>query len=401
LKNTNNVVITIASNRSFYTLDGGKAWSESKKEGGKTEFGDPALVSDGKGNFLGFHFSRAMDKGAGGPGVPHIVYQASEDEGKSWTPGLPLVEGAVHDQARPRVSVHPIKKEVVCITWTELDSRDTTGCHSNIFFSESPNDGKRWSQPRQINQIPGDCTDGSNMLLGTAPVLNADGKLFVAWFNQGVIFFDRSYDGGQTWLGTDLAIGRRQGTGSMNIPGFNRSNSLPVLAIDNSNSFHRGSLYLVWADQSNGEQDADIWFMRSSNRGDLWSQPKRVNQDGPGKQQFFPWIAVDEATGVIYIVYHDRRAYDDLRTDVYVAYSVDGGLKFKEIKVNENPFVPSAQKPLSDHAGIAAFKGVIAPVWTSQDEHGASLWTALLKQEDYIKKEDMPRFQQIRTRPPH
>jgi len=171
-----------------------------------------------------------------------------------------------------------------------------------------------------------------------------------------------------------------------------------MLAVDNSLSYFRGSLYVVWADQSKGENDSDIWFIRSTNRGDLWTQPRRVNMDSTGKHQFLPSIAVDEATGILYILYYDRRAYDDLRTDVYLAYSTDGGTKFTEVKISQSPFVPVAEKPFADHIAVAAFKGVIAPVWTRMDDSGMSVWTSLLKQGDLVKKEDVPRLQQLRRR---
>jgi hypothetical protein len=233
---------------------------------------------------------------------------------------------------------------------------------------------------------------------GAAPAINADGKLFVAWSNGGVIYLDRSYDGGKTWLSNDLAIGRHPGGGQITVPGIQRCHSTPVLAVDNSLSYLRGTLYLVWADQSNGENDTDIWFMRSTNRGDLWTQPRRINMDSIGRHQFLPSLTVDEATGILYIVYYDRRSYDDLRTDVYLAYSTDGGLKFTEVKVSESPFVPVAERPFADHIAITAFKGVIAPVWTRMDDGSTSVWTALLRQGDLIKKEAAPRLQQLRRR---
>jgi hypothetical protein len=104
-------------------------------------------------------------------------------------------------------------------------------------------------------------------------------------------------------------------------------------------------------------------------------------------------MVVDQKTGVIYIVYYDRRAYDDLQTDVYLAYSADGGIKFTEMKISERPFVPTPEKPLGGDLGIAAFKGVIAPVWKRVDESGTSDWVTVLKQEDFIKKEELPKMQ--------
>ena len=171
----------------------------------------------------------------------------------------------------------------------------------------------------------------------------------------------------------------------MDIPGISRCNGMPVLMADNSPGTFRGSLYLVWADQKNGTNDTDIWFMRSTNRGDNWTPPLRLNQDGPGKHQFLPWMAVDQTTGYIYIVYYDRRAYDDNQTDVYVAFSMDGGNTFKEKKISESPFVPTESKFFGDYNNIAAHKGIIAPIWTRMDNQRTSVWTAVLKLDDLLK----------------
>ena len=161
---------------------------------------------------------------------------------------------------------------------------------------------------------------------------------------------------------------------------------MPVLMIDNSKGRLRNSLYLVWADQRNGTNDTDIWFMRSLNGGDMWTQPIRINQDGPGKHQFLPWMSVDEGTGYLYVVYYDRRAYDDLQTDVYIAYSTDGGGTFKEKKISESPFVPTDSKFFGDYTNISAHNGVIAPIWTRMDNGKTSVYTAMIKDSDLFKE---------------
>ena len=156
--------------------------------------------------------------------------------------------------------------------------------------------------------------------------------------------------------------------------------------VDNSQSRAHGSLYLVYADQKNGENDTDIWFIRTTSRGDNWTTPIRINTDGPGKHQFLPWMAVDQTTGNIYIVYYDRRAYDNLQTDVYLAYSTDGGNIFKEKKISETPFVPDDSKSFSKYINIAAHAGIITPIWNRMDNGKTSVWTAVIKQGELLKK---------------
>ena len=222
--------------------------------------------------------------------------------------------------------------------------------------------------------------------MGAMAAVDLKGKIFVAWANNGTIYLDRSYDNARTWLNHDIPVTQQAGGWKLDVPGMKDSNGLPVLILDNSPSRYHGSLYLLWADQRNGKNDSDIWFMRSGNGGDNWSTPVRVNKDEKGKHQFLPWMTVDQTTGYIYAIYYDRRNHDDLQTDVYLAYSVDGGSSFGEVKISESPFVPSVPDCVIEHNNISAHKGVITPVWTRCDDTKASVWTAVIKEADLIKK---------------
>ena len=97
-------------------------------------------------------------------------------------------------------------------------------------------------------------------------------------------------------------------------------------------------------------------------------------------------MAVDQTNGNVYIVYYDRRSYDDLQTDVYLAYSTDGGNTFVEKKISESPFVPEDSKPFSTYINIAAHAGIITPIWTRMDNGKTSVWMTVIKQEELLKK---------------
>ena len=384
-KNPKNIVAGAILDRVMYTLDGGETWKETRLSSPYGVNGDPSLISDAKGHLYYFHLShpnRGEDEW-----LDRIVCQKSTDGGKTWSEGESIGFNPPKDQDKEWVAVHP-KKQVICTTWTQFDKygEKDPNCHSNIMFSISENGGKKWSKAIQLNQNPGDCIDDDNTAEGAVPVIDSEGRIFVAWSNGGHIYLDRSFDGGTMWLTNDLVVAEHPGGWDMNIPGINRANGMPVLMIDNSPSRFHGSLYLLWADQKNGENDTDIWFTRSTSRGDIWTPPVRINKDGPGKHQFFPWMAVDQTTGNIYIVYYDRRAYNDWQTDVYMAYSEDGGNSFKEIKISETPFTPEPGKFFGDYTNISAHKGIIAPIWTRMDNGKTSVWTAIIKSEELIKK---------------
>jgi hypothetical protein len=119
-------------------------------------------------------------------------------------------------------------------------------------------------------------------------------------------------------------------------------------------------------------------LVRSTDYGETWSEPVRVNDDPPGKHQFFTWMAVDPVTGGIYIVFYDRRAHADNQTDVFLAASFDGGSTFENVRISEKPFTPNPTVFFGDYNNISVNGGVIRPIWTRMDGNRTSIWTALI-----------------------
>lgn len=385
----NNMVAGSVLDNVYYTKDAGKTWHKSKLTSSFGVYGDPAVIADTKGNFYYLHLSDPTG-GKGGydsEKLDRIVLQKSEDGGVTWSPGESIGLNHPKDQDKQWATVDG--KGNLYVSWTQFDKYGDPDekCQSNILFSMSKN-GKRWSDPVTISQQPGNCVDDDNTAEGAVPAVTHDGKVFIAWSNGGKIFLDRSFNGGELWLSNDIFVADQVGGWDIDIPGHDRSNGMPVLLADNSKSPYRGSLYIVWADQKNGEDDTDIWFTRSHNFGDNWVLPMRINNDGKGKHQYLPWMAVDQDTGYIYVIYYDRRNYDDHQTDVYLAYSTDGGATFKNVKISEKPFTPQNDRFFGDYNNISAQKGVIAPIWTRMEEGKTSVWTAIIKHEDLAKREE-------------
>lgn len=381
-KDRNNIVAGSMPDNVYYTKDGGQTWTNGKLNCPFGVYGDPSLISDQKGNFYYFHLSGPSDTASGDEEeqADRIVVQKSTDGGKTWSEGESI--GLNSPKAQQREWATTDGHGNVYVSWTQFDRyRDSDStCHSNILFSMSKG-GKKWTEPVVISGTPGDCRDGDGTTAGAMPAVTIDGKVIVAWASQGKILLDRSFNGGERWLMNDVEVAEQPGGWDMNVPGHDRCNGMPVLMTDKSKSPYHGSLYLLWADQRNGQGDTDIWFTRSLNFGDNWATPARVNDDGAGKHQYLPWMAVDPSTGYIYIVYYDRRDYDDNRTDVYLAWSVDGGASFKNTKISERPFIPQNDKLFGNHNNISAHDGIITPVWTRMDDGKTSVWTTIIKHE--------------------
>jgi hypothetical protein len=380
-----NIVVASVLNNVYVTKTGGLSWQKMKVQSSHGVYGDPSLVASSKGTFYFFHLSDPT-QGSGGfetEKLDRIVVQESLDGGLTWSTGESIGLNHPKDQDKEWPAIDG--KGNLYLAWTQFDkygSTDST-CHSNIMFSQSKN-GKKWSEPIQISQIPGNCVDDDNTAEGAVPAVLYDGKIFVAWSNQGKIFLDRSYDGGDMWLMNDIPIAEQVGGWDLKIPGHDRANGMPVIAVNNSKTTARGHIYLIWGDQESSNE-SDIWFIRSSNNGDYWTQPLRVNDDGPGKHQYLPWITVDQMTGYIYMVFYDRRNHEGNQTDVYLAYSKDSGNTFKNVKISESPFEPNEAHFFGDYTNIAAYNGTVIPVWTRMDNGKTSIWTAVITQEELDK----------------
>lgn len=378
-----NIVTAMGTDRVVYTTDGGKTWSESTASSPLGKGGSVGMIVDAKGRIYNFHRAESENPGEA---YDRIICQRSDDMAKEWNEGSVIGgnSGKKHDKLGLAVNA---RKQILYAAWTQYDQypSEDPGCQSRVMFSMATNAGNKWDKPVAVSQLPGNCLNEGTSPAGATPAIGMEGRIYLAWSNQGAIFFDRSYDEGKTWLFNDLPVAKQEGGWALNIPGFERTHNPPVLMIDNSASRYHGMLHLVFADQRAGATDTDIWFHRSTRFGDSWTPPLRINKDGAGKHQFSPSMAVDQTTGMVYIVYYDRRDYDDNQTDVYLAYSSDGGASFREKKISETPFVASVI-PFYDHTAISAHNGVVVPVWTRTDNGKVSVWTAIITDAELTQK---------------
>lgn len=374
-KNTNQILAGANINAYYYSNDGGYTWGNGYLQSTLGVWGDPCVVIDTAGYFYFFHLSAPP----GGVWLDQIVCQRSTNNGLAWNNGFGIFQNLPKQQDKEWAVVNRMNNEIY-VTWTQFDKYgDTTStCQSNILFSKTSDQGYTWSPAVQINEIPGNCRDEDNTVEGAVPAIGPQGEIYTSWAGPAGLVFDRSLDGGTTWLDHDIFVSDMPGGWDFMIPGIYRCNGMPVTCCDLSNGPHRGTIYINWSDQRNGSLDTDIWLVKSTDGGDTWSAPIRVNDDGPGKQQFFTWMTIDQVTGYLWFVFYDRRAYDDNSTDVYCALSKDGGLTFTNFKVSESPFIPGSNVFFGDYNNISAHNHIVRPVWTRLNEDKLSIWTAIL-----------------------
>ncbi len=380
--NVSNLVVGAVLDRAYHSHNGGKSWKMQRITSSYGVWGDPVVIADTKGNFYYFHlsFPSGGDGGYDSDKLDRMVCQKSTDGGVSWSDGTYTGLNTPKDQDKEWAVVDPENNHIY-LTWTQFDvyGSEDPADQSNILFSKSEDDGLTWSPALQINQLPGNCLDDDGTTEGAVPAVGPNGEIYVAWALNEKIYFDRSTDYGTTWMENDVQVAAQPGGWDQEIPGLGRANGMPITLCDLSTGPQRGNIYVTWADISAGEDDTDIWMASSSNGGVSWSEPARVNDDSSGAHQFFPWAAIDQETGYLYVVFYDRRNFSDDTTEVYLAVSKDGGKSFTNEKISSKPFQPNPEVFFGDYNNIVAHKGSVRPIWTQVEGEELSIWTALIE----------------------
>jgi len=374
-KKTKWLIAGSVMNDYYYSKNGGKSWKSSSLKSKYGVGGDPVMHVDAQGRCYYFHLSSPADGGR----LDRIVCDYSDKLKGKWTSSATAKVGN-KAQDKQWVAECPLTGNLY-LTWTQFDGYESTEIEdsSTIVFSKSMDRGETWSEPLRISKFAGDCLDGDNTVEGAVPAVGPNGDIYVSWSGPKGIRFNRSKDGGASWLKEEVLVADQPGGWATDVPGMYRCNGLPITKCDVSGGIHNGRIYVNWTDQRNGEENTDVWLSFSDNYGETWSDPTKVNQDDSEAQQFFTWMDIDQANGSLYFVYYDRRNYDDNRTDVYMATSLDGGTIFSEQIVSESPFTPSDKVFFGDYINIAAHNGVIRPIWSRMDDGKISLWVGLVE----------------------
>jgi hypothetical protein len=132
------------------------------------------------------------------------------------------------------------------------------------------------------------------------------------------------------------------------------------------------SEHMAKGDGEGPESGSDVVMFKSTDGGNSYTGPIRVNQDPPAADadQFQPWIAVTKK-GQVNVSFFDRRNDpQNFFIDTYLARSNDGGGSFFDLRVSQSLWDPSVGTPTSvsgafigDYQGLAADDAFAYPFW--------------------------------------
>jgi len=387
-------ILAAGANISFFysSTNGGLTWSQKNLTSSLGVWGDPVVIFDRHGNLYYAHLSNPLQ----GYWIDRIVIQKSTNFGVTWNDGAGIGYNYPKEQDKEWLAVDmtsPLYKDNIYVAWTEFDNYGSSNPldSSRILFSRSTDLGITWSAPVRISDKGGNCIDGDHTVEGAVPTIGINGEVYIAWSGPLGIMFDKSTDGGVTF-GNDIFVSDQPGGWDISVPGISRCNGMPITVCDTSNSPFRGTIYVNWADQRNGINNTDIFLKKSTDGGNTWSPLKKVNNDNTERHQFFTWMTIDQTTGIIYIIFYDRRNTTGSATDVYIARSTDGGETFDNFKINETSFTPSQSVFFGDYTNIAAFNRKVHPIWMRMDNGNLSVWSSIIYDSSSVVPVELTNF---------
>ena len=355
-----------------YTTDGGTHWTKATGTAPKNfkMSGDPSVAFDNRGHVYLCYI--AFDKLGTSQYWGHnatrngVFVRRSFDGGRTWEqkpvpvlqhptePGIPFED-------KPIIVVDNSNSPyagTLYVGWTQF-----TLTESLLVLSRSTDGGKTWSEPQRISTQAGLPRDDNGAVEGFTGAVARNGTLYVAWADGDGIAFTSSRDGGRTFQPSRTVLP----TAPLfyGVEAVDRANGFPVLTIDDRPDAPE-RIYLTWSDYRNG--DVDVFTAASTDHGQTWSAPVRVNNDSvhDGKDQFFAWAAVDHSDGALNVIFYDRRDSKQNRAlMVTLARSLDGANTFHNYSWTSAGFEPAGEF-IGDYLGVAAQGGRVYGVWTKR-----------------------------------
>ncbi len=365
----------------LYTFDFGETFSGSYNGVSGNNSGDPATAigTDGRW-YIGFIANSGQA----------VAY--SDNQGGSWTrvqvtpnPGQMADKNHLWIDA---LEGSPYENRLYD-AWTDFGG----AFDNHILVSYSDDNGETWSSKQRISLgvMAGNHNQGVNLSTGPNGEVYAVWAIYDGWpQDEKAIGFAKSLDGGEIWEDSYRIIDNIRGIRQSKVPQNMRVNSFPSMAVDVSGGSNNGNIYVVWTNVGvpgqNSGSDRDVYMIKSTDGGDNWSSPIRVNQDpiNMGKAHYLPWIACDPANGTISVIWYDNRNTAATAAEAWVATSNDAGETWDDFKVSDVSFTPSpipgmASGYFGDYLGITALDGKVYPCWTDNRSGHAMTYVSVFE----------------------
>ncbi|HET9211344.1 MAG TPA: sialidase family protein [Thermoanaerobaculia bacterium] len=371
----------------FYSSDGGATWKQTvmPRDPSESFQSDPAVdwTSDGTA------WATTISIYSSSPPLRLYLHAyKSTDGGASWKMDS-TISGADQSQADKQMmwvdhSEQSPYKDNIYVIW-----------HDGLaVFVSHHTPGGGWSEPLQIS---GGETKGTG--IGGDIKTDALGRVYAFWPDTGSrkIYFAKSTDGGQSFSRPAVVSPTFQSFDT----GLPAQASRGALLYVTSGVWISGknvNVYAAWTDLSgakgcstpvddprsdvNSPCKTRIWFAKSTNGGTKWTRAKAIYNPAGKNDQFNPWLAVDESSGLLGIMYYDSVGGPRTSVNVFFQSSANGGNTWSSpARVSSAPSDDedfNDPNQFGDYNALSAAAGTFFPSWTDRrDPTGKEeIWTA-------------------------
>ena len=173
-----------------------------------------------------------------------VYFSASFNGGLSWMAAPAKLNTALPKGyiTNPRLAC---SGENVFVAWMETKA----GTYA-VYFNRSRDGGLTWlDTPVRVNHGHRGASDPR--------IACSDGCLVLAWFSQADLFAERSLDAGETWLGRNIRIDTGDPRGSA----YSRSHEVGCRG---------GRVFAVWSDGRNSHYKQNVYYNGSWDGGETW-----------------------------------------------------------------------------------------------------------------------------------
>ncbi len=216
-------------------------------------------------------------------------------------------------------------------------------------FSRSTDNGVTWISPIFIPSSPVwgtlDVTSNGNLFIGGAANFsspfwcirssNAQNPAVTPTFDQST----------QVNLGGSLVFGGGINPGGLAGQCF--------LAVDRSGGPTNDNIYMLASVEPFGGGGTDVMFARSTNGGQSFSGPQRINDDpiNPNKWHWFGTLAVAPNGRIDCVWFDTRNAANNTDSQLFYSYSTDGGVTWSPNVAVSTAFTPFEGYPNQNKIG--------------------------------------------------
>jgi hypothetical protein len=257
----------------------------------------------------------------------HDIYiRKSADQGETFTKNnnnstMDTTE-VINLSNNPGFSEHPqiaAYKEKIHVAWI-----DNSLGNKEILFSRSIDNGTTFSEAINVSNTTN--TNSHNLEISAF-----EKDVYIVWLDEdeeenGIILFKASNDGGETFSNPITIAHNVNNNGDF---------TLPKVAA------HGDSVYIAWnvADNTQGEEMiTDLLYVKSSDQGNTFSPPIKLNNNGEkvGEAQLAAY------NNTVYVVWGSS-PYDEVTSNLFFVRSTDNGNTFSNPKevTNDNFENPS------------------------------------------------------------